>query len=106
MGDALLCAPWRLHCQDLTGGVLNRHHSTARDQFYSAPPPATQRPLALRPLDVSLSPPSHTWHISPDKASPFNEINDSINKMKTSDVWQAHLVAGKKAWRRIISVGC
>jgi len=43
-------------------------------------------PPKLWPFDVSLNTPSHTWHASPDKVSPFNEINDSINKMKNSCV--------------------
>jgi hypothetical protein len=55
---------------------------------------------------VSLNTPSHTWHASPDKVSPFNEINDSINKMKNSSMVAGPLVAWKKkGWRRIIPAG-
>lgn len=45
-----------------------------------------QQHLKLWPFDVSLNIPSHTWHINPGKVSPFNKINDSINKMKNSSV--------------------
>jgi len=49
----------------------------------------------LLTFDVSLNMPSHIWHINPDKVSPFNEINDSINKMKNSSV-VADPLGGKK----------
>lgn len=50
----------------------------------------------MRPFDVSLNTPSHTWRINPDKVSPFNEINDSINKMKNSSVVAGPLGGRKK----------
>lgn len=46
-------------------------------------------------FDVSLNMPSHIWRINPDKVSPFNKINDSINKMKNSSV-VADPLGGKK----------
>lgn len=49
----------------------------------------------LLTFDVSLNMPSHIGHINPDKVSPFNEINDSINKMKNSSV-MADPLGGKK----------
>lgn len=52
----------------------------------------------LLTFDISLNMPSHIWHINPDKVSPFNEINDSINKMKNSSV-VADPLGGKKKKR-------
>lgn len=49
----------------------------------------------LLTFDVSLNMPSHIWYINPDKVSPFNKINDSINKMKNSSV-VADPLGGKK----------
>lgn len=54
----------------------------------------------LLTFDVSLNMPSHIWHINPDKVSPFNEINDSINKMKNSSVVADPLGGKKKKKKR------
>lgn len=56
----------------------------------------------LLTFDVSLNMPSHIWHINPDKVSPFNKINDSINKMKNSSV-VADPLGGKKKDKKELS---
>lgn len=57
----------------------------------------------LLTFDVSLNMPSHIWHINPDKVSPFNEINDSINKMKNSSVVADPLGDKKKKDKKELS---